>query len=369
MGAPHGSARIFGLDVMRAVAILWVVVSHGDDLLSAHWPARPGTSGFDGVDLFFVLSGYLVGGIVLRASRQVGVPWHRQLLDLWQRRWFRTLPNYYLFLVVNIALVAAGLAPGLLNRNAAAYFVFLQNLWKPLDLFFWESWSLAVEEWFYLLFPVLVLLVRSGLRTDARRAYLLSALALIALSTLYRLALPVPQDLFTADLHFRKMVPARLDAIGLGALAAWVHGAFPVAWRRVRATAAVAGTLALVLIAAFIDAEHMAFVARWSYGLSALAMALWLPLLSTWSSRPWWGGPVVFLSLVSYALYLVHLPLRSLLLPMADGASAADALLLYVLWWVSALGLAWAVHRWWERPFMRLRERVSGRLAVSAPSA
>ncbi|MBL7964282.1 MAG: acyltransferase [Flavobacteriales bacterium] len=369
MEAPHGSARIFGLDVMRAVAILWVVLSHGDDLLAAHWPLRPGTTGFDGVDLFFVLSGYLVGGLVLRACVQGGAPWHRQLLDLWQRRWFRTLPNYYLFLLLNITLVAAGLAPGLLNRNTAAYFVFLQNLWKPLDLFFWESWSLAVEEWFYLLFPVLVLLVRSGLRTDARRAYLLATLALIALPALYRLALPVPQDLFTADLYVRKMVPARLDAIGFGALAAWAHVMFPLVWRQVRVACAVVGAVVLMLTAAFVDAGHLAFVVRWSYGLSALAMALLLPLLSTWSLRPWWGRPVVFLSLVSYALYLTHLPLRSLFLPMTDGVAAGGALLVYVLWWASAIVLAWAVHRWWERPFMALRERFSRRLAVSAPSA
>jgi peptidoglycan/LPS O-acetylase OafA/YrhL len=70
----------------------------------------------------------------------------------------RTLPNNHLFLLLNIALVALGLAPGLLNANTAAYFVFLQNLWKQLGLFFWESWSLAVEEWFYLLFPPLVAL-------------------------------------------------------------------------------------------------------------------------------------------------------------------------------------------------------------------
>jgi peptidoglycan/LPS O-acetylase OafA/YrhL len=78
---------------------------------------------------------------------------------------------------------------------------------------------------------------------------------------------------------------------------------------------------------------------------------------------------VVFLSLVSYALYLTHLPLRSLLLPLADGASMSVAIALYLLWWALAIGLAWSVHRWWERPLMRLRERIGRRLAVSAPSA
>jgi peptidoglycan/LPS O-acetylase OafA/YrhL len=49
-------------------------------------------------------------------------------------------------------MLYAGLSTGILNVNVLAYFVFLQNFWVPLDLFFWESWSLAVEEWFYLLF-------------------------------------------------------------------------------------------------------------------------------------------------------------------------------------------------------------------------
>jgi len=369
MEAPHGSARIFGLDVMRAVAILWVVVSHGDDLLAAHWPARPGISGFDGVDLFFVLSGHLVGGLVLRAFERRDIPWHRQLLDLWQRRWFRTLPNYYLFLLLNIGLVAAGLAPGLLNRNTAAYVAFLQNVWKPLDLFFWESWSLAVEEWFYLVFPLLVLLFRAFQGVGARRSYLLATLLLIVMSGSYRLSLPMPQDLFAADLHFRKMVPARLDAIAFGALAAWLQVSCPRVWRWARVPGFMAGLLGLAVLSAFIDAEHLGFVARWSYACSALAMALLLPLLSTWNARPTWGRPVVFLSLVSYALYLVHLPLRSLLLPWVDGASASVALAIYLCWWAASLALAHLVHRWWERPFMAVREAISRQLGLSGPSA
>ena len=97
-----GSAnRVFGLDVMRALAIVWVVLVHSNYMLWEHWPGFPGLPFVDGVGLFFVLSGYLVGGILLRYAT-TGSPSTWRLLDFWQRRWMRTLPNYYLFLLIKI---------------------------------------------------------------------------------------------------------------------------------------------------------------------------------------------------------------------------------------------------------------------------
>jgi peptidoglycan/LPS O-acetylase OafA/YrhL len=369
MDTQPGRDRVFGLDLMRAIAILWVLLSHGDDLLDAHWPARPGLSGFDGVDLFFVLSGYLVGGILLRQLERPGQPWFRKLLDFWQRRWLRTLPNYVLFLLVNIALVFFGLAPGLLNVNALAYFVFLQNLWVPLDLFFWESWSLAVEEWFYVLFPLLAMAAMGMARGGVRSGYLLAAVIMVCVPVLLRHAVPVPTTLFEADLHFRKIVLMRLDGIGWGALAVWFHTIRPNAWVQWRWPLFVGGVAGLVWSATLIDADHLPFVARWSYTASALSMAMLLPMLSTWTSTPWWGRPVVGLSLISYALYLVHMPLRHLLHPLALGAGMAGAMAVYAGWWLACVLLATVVYRAWELPFLRMRDRLGRRIGVSGPSA
>src|SRR5436190_11276706 len=218
-------SRVFGLDVMRALAIVLVVLVHSDYMLWEHWPGFPWLPFVDGVDLFFVLSGYLVGGILLRYATSAA-PSPRRLLDFCQRRWLRTLPNYYLFLVINIVLLSFGLTRGMLNHSALYYFAFLQNLYKPVDTFFWESWSLVIEEWFYLLFPILLFGLMWLLRVAARRAFVITALAFILFPMAMRfITAPGIDRVFDAELFIRKLVIHRLDTIGFGVLAAWVHHA------------------------------------------------------------------------------------------------------------------------------------------------
>jgi len=96
--------RIFGLDVIRTIAILLVLLSHSTLLL---FPENNHISltairffGTIGVDLFFVLSGYLIGGLLLRQIRN-GKTAFKNFMYFWIRRWFRTLPNYILILAFN----------------------------------------------------------------------------------------------------------------------------------------------------------------------------------------------------------------------------------------------------------------------------
>ena len=110
---------------MRATAIVMVVFDHNADVLGRFIPGVPPGSGIDGVDLFFVLSGYLIVGILLKYAAMRDVPFRKRALDFWQRRWLRTLPNYYLFLFINIVLVHFGLANGALNKITWGYALFL----------------------------------------------------------------------------------------------------------------------------------------------------------------------------------------------------------------------------------------------------
>ena len=150
--------RIFGLDLLRCLAIVIVVLGHSSFLIN-NYTNFPFISLPDGVDLFFVLSGYLVGTILIKSAEQEQKFDFKIVLQFLKRRWFRTLPNYYLFLLINIILIYYGLTPGFLNKYLSTFFVFFQNFHKPYDFLFWESWSLCVEEWFYLTFPLVLLLL------------------------------------------------------------------------------------------------------------------------------------------------------------------------------------------------------------------
>jgi len=202
------------LDALRALAIMLVIV--------AHYPKPEGglamrvlNFGWVGVDLFFVLSGYLIAGQLFAAvagGREVS------LSAFYIRRFLRTLPNYY------VVLAVYGLLPMLLSAIPATplgkYTIFAQNFGVPAV--FSPSWSLCVEEQFYLLFPiVVVLLTRSrwaGLGVSIAAGILIVEIAIrssIWLTWRPDL-LPSTQavDVYMGHLYFPTY--CRLDGITLG---------------------------------------------------------------------------------------------------------------------------------------------------------
>ena len=151
--------RIYVLDILRASAILFVLYSHGLKYLDGIITEKRGWSlAFDGVDLFFVLSGYLIGGILIKTIER-NENTFQNLFNFWIRRWFRTLPNYFLILLLLILL--SSFSRGYLPDSISKYFYFFQNFGNEHPAFFPEAWSLSVEEWFYLLMPLCLFLFLS----------------------------------------------------------------------------------------------------------------------------------------------------------------------------------------------------------------
>lgn len=138
--------RIYGLDVFRAVAILIVLYGHGKLVSGNAFSFIPDIPLIDGVELFFVLSGFLIGGILISTVEKEKKFDIKSLLIFWKRRWFRTLPTYYLVLFVNIFLTKTSLIGGDFKQFNYRFFIFCQNFSKGFFEFFWESWSLSVEE-------------------------------------------------------------------------------------------------------------------------------------------------------------------------------------------------------------------------------
>lgn len=353
-------ARSFGLDIVRSTAITLVLLAHVLLLAYRGAAAWAVLSGYLGVEIFFVLSGFLIGGILLRdfsASTTLDT-----LRRFWIRRWFRTLPNYALFLVINAGLFAW------LHRLPAdlwKYLFFLQSFAVPVPAFFQESWSLAIEEWFYLLSPLGILAFARLARLNVRRAALLFILVMLAGMPIWRAAYVVIHNPAWLS-SVRPMTILRLDACMYGVLGAYVKTYHPRVWLRSPAGCLAVGagllaTAAFLFLTLSLDSSFHARTTLFCLtSAGALLMLPWLDGLP--ASTHGWATAITRLSLWSYSLYLVNFPLFLIAyrflgpkLQVNSGIAPAVATGVVAL----SIGLAALNYRFFEKPMMDLRERWS----------
>lgn len=362
------SSRNDWLDLCRAVAITLVLLGHGRYLLESVFPWVEGLrfGGFLGVELFFVLSGFLIGGILLRMSETSSTNW---LLNFYARRWLRTLPAYYLFLVVNILLVVLGVYKAPLD-GVWKYVVFVQNLSGPHPPFFAEAWSLALEEVFYLLFPLLILLARRLLGLSPSRAIFLVAVGVIGLSLAMRIVLA--ESVNAWDAGVRKVVILRFDALMIGVLLAWVSVRH-LLW--IKMPGLVPGLLLIfffcVLYFAFSDDASLnsSFFAKTFYfSLVPLGCAGVLLAGIEWGLPKWLRRMSGFMARISYSVYLVNLPVLLTLTYLLGccSDSVGKALMMWLLFLVLTLMISHVVFKFYEQRFNVLRDRLFPAMASAA---
>lgn len=359
----RSTKRNYGLDALRAVAILLVLFCHGlevlprmTDTLVFYW------TGFFGVELFFVLSGYLIGSILLNLLETAteATSFRSRLFGFWIRRWFRTLPNYYFFLLINVALawVAAAVAarPLSLGPEFYKYFFFGQNLFHPIGEFMSESWSLAVEEWFYITFPLFLVLI-AGFKLRPRLAFGLAACTYIVLFVGLRTLAALSANL-DWDIHLRKIVSLRLDSIAYGALTMLIMRAWPAQMRKLRHvlfTIGLAGIgLSIMVMKSYL---HRPVLVANLFTLTSLGAACLLPLsvYATESSlRSGARSVIAGISIISYSLYLAHLPVLRLTTHLLKSSAWYWQ---YGIYLVLSAAVSVVTYTLYERRMTHLRER------------
>ena len=293
--------RNFGLDVARATAVMSVLLAH----FVGHWQVL----GFYGVELFFALSGFLIGSIFYR-NLMAPAPFSLQRVrNFWMRRWWRTLPNYYLFLIISAAFAYFyGGMPA--PKNFLPYLVFWQSMTGSVLGFYAVSWSLCVEEWFYFLFPLLILLFVK-LRLPKERSFLLTTvLFLVVPITLREMLFP----LYSVE-AIRQTTIARLDAIFYGVAVAFGISHFTTS-SSFKKLAFFAGLMSVLLMFTLelgqIDNGDKNFF-KIAFIAVPAGFALMLPLLQQMENpAPKFSlisNWVTNTSLWSYSIYLCHIPL------------------------------------------------------------
>ena len=355
--------RLPGLDLLRAIAVLWTMQFHSFIVggLGADW-AWLERYGWMGVDLFFVLSGFLIGGQLLRPLAQGATP---SLRVFYLKRAFRILPAFWVVLAVYLLWPGFHEAPGMEPWWKFALFFVNLDIDYASKAAFSHAWSLCVEEHFYLLFPALALLLArkpSPMKFWAVCiAVLLCGIALRSGIWLHDDALQPQRAWFVEDIYYPTW--NRLDGLLLGVmLAAW-QAYRPATWARAAQHAnlfAIAGALVLAL-AFWLFRDRVGLLGN-SIGWPVLSLALALLVFAAAQPHGVLGARAVpgaaWVAAMSYSLYLVHKPVYALLQTHWGALLEGRGTAAWLAYGAASLLAAALLHHAVERPMLRLRGRV-----------
>jgi peptidoglycan/LPS O-acetylase OafA/YrhL len=360
------------MTIMVLLAHYFGEVPHGISALMFGWIA---------VDMFFVLSGYLVGKLILEKQH------HDNFFQVFYvRRVCRTLPIYFVCLVINIALLSIFTAPWVDSDQPLpiwSYFTFTQNFFMAATggigaHWLAPTWTLAIEEHFYLIVPFLFFLIPRH-----RIAVVLIAIAAGAL------ALRAGSYLFLEDPGLVSLVllPTRADILTAGLLAAVVIKSELVPWQRVDYPLRLAPIVLLLVVS----------VLRLTDGASGHRFEIFGPLLISFACAAFLlslvrGAPEAkrfhskilgFFNTTSYAVYLTHLPvlglMHGLLLGTRPDIGSPMQLAVTIAALPVCIAVAWLLTVFIEQPITnygrtwlwsgRPRRSHAGELAVNAQSS
>ena len=365
------SKRIFGLDIMRAVAILLVVFSH------ALWitpeakglvPDMLSLAGVMGVEIFFVLSGFLIGRIVYKIFVSDDFNFNK-VKYFWVRRWFRTLPNYYLILIVNI-IIAIYLGTEL-PKNLWQYFFFLQNFAWEMPLFFTESWSLPIEEFAYIIGPLLLyVLLFFKLNISKSKLFGFVTVFIILFFTITKIIYnfnTIGSDMIFWNGNLKAITLYRIDAIYFGVLAAYFSMVKSKIWMKLGSLSFIIGVLIFLGLNYIIPTKQLLIETNpffWNVlylPINSIAIALCLPLLSQIETAPnFFLIPVTTLSIISYSMYLLHysivLQLLKYFIP-SEGLSSLNVSIYISVYVIVTILLSYILYYVFEKPMMDIRDK------------
>ncbi|MES2598338.1 MAG: acyltransferase family protein [Verrucomicrobiota bacterium] len=335
---PPSTAYQPAIDGLRAVAVLMVVLFHA---------GLGFTGGFVGVDVFFVISGCLITRLILKDLAQGTF----SLAGFWERRARRIMPALVVMVMICLLAGAWLYLPAdfmALGRAALAQALLVSNIhfYREIDYFdtasevnpLLHTWSLAVEEQFYLLFPFLLLMLHR--LSKQPWLVLITLAALISLAVSHFIGMPRPSANFY-------LLPTRAWELLLGALVAAAPSTLPR-----RASAEIAGWLGLLAIIA----SGLLYTRATPFpGLAALppclgtAMVIWAQSnTSSTASILLSSRPFVWIGLISYSLYLWHWPLLAF-----SGYWRAEPMSTGMRWFIVVISIVVAAlsWRWVEQPF------------------
>jgi peptidoglycan/LPS O-acetylase OafA/YrhL len=367
LAASNEPKKLLGLDHLRALAITMVLFYHYRMFAHPEWLDKVIGFGWTGVDLFFVLSGFLISSQLferMAKGKSISLP------EFFIKRFFRIIPPYGLVLAIYF------LIPAFREKESLPplwkFLTFTQNLGLDLKTngTFSHVWSLCVEEHFYLFFP-LVLAAMIALNTTKKGWIVLLALFLfgfgIRLYCWYSLiASHQGADDFWRTWYRHMYYPTydRLDGLLVGVSVAALFAFRPALKERItRHGNAIFGISVLVLTGAWFLCEDQTTFSASIFGYPVIAIGYGLMVIAAVSPAGFLyrfnSRMTAFIAKMSFVLYLSHKGVIHLVQPLFEKSGLAPkGNMMFVASMLAAVAGAFILHKIVEVPFLRLRQRV-----------
>lgn len=342
-------SRNQALDILRGIAVLLVVSSHYGE--PAHYPFFV-RIGWSGVDLFFVLSGFLISGLLFSEYQRTGTI---NVKRFWIRRGFKIYPPFYTLIAITaiVLLFTRGRVPQLLLSDVFFLQSYLPSFWS-------HGWSLAVEEHFYFLLPLLLIALIRCNRVKPFRFLPLFSIAL----TIFCLYLRIVTSSHTLEWS-KIMAPThlRIDALFAGVTLGYFNHFDKASFQACGATKYLWLIGVILLVPSFVFAGSM-FMGTVGLTFTFTGYALIL----TWAvnrsvSRTFLARSLSWVGYYSYSIYLWH---RVITLVFDNLPQSASLFTVYV---ASSIALGAAMSKMLEIPSLRIRDRYfpddAGRVSVT----
>ena len=357
--------RLAGLDTLRALAVTLVVLHHYTLFVTRDhgtfgWV---GKMGWAGVDLFFALSGYLIGRQIFAALAD---PRGLSPGRFYARRLLRTLPNFYV--VVALYFLLPGFHGEAQLPSLWRLLTFTLNFQLPPGTAFSHAWSLCIEEQFYMVLPAVALL-GAAWRSSIKLAWVGLALLVIG-GMLWREELwhravagnPYGQNHYFKFIYYATL--CRADELLAGVALAMTRQYHPRAWRWLSSNGNVAAVVGVVVLggASWLFLQDRYALAPTVFGYPLLGLGFGLLILAALSDRSLLRDiripGAASLALWSYAIYLLHRQVCVLGARwLKEVGYAPDSATAMVILLAASVATGWLLFYLVETPFMRLRDR------------
>ena len=361
--------RFFGLDFLRALSISLLLFSHSSWIYNSNgiFGKLQDASGFLGVELFIVLSGFLIGGILYKQFLHENYGLKDACLFV-SRRLMRVLPSYYLVILI-ITLIYLWF--GFSVSEVWKYPLLIQNFSGPIPAFFPESWSLPVKEMGYIFVVILLLaLSKSFTKVSKQILFLTVVIGLIAftfLSKLYYDMHSTNMILKIWSFQVRSVVIYRLDSVLIGVLFGYYYQNYKEFIMSKRILFLMFGVLLFILLVLCIIVFKFRLTnASWFWNIFclptvSLAICMFVPFLLSWETPSEVIGKLItFICNIAYSIYLLHYSIILFLLKYFIDTKGFDLwqLNIFAILYVSiTVGLSYLFYTYFEKPINQFRAK------------